>query len=647
LQKVKEKRVFIGAILAAMLLCIPIIILLKTYTTPANPIYPLYVIDGKQTAGWEIYTLEDGQKKALAFDEETYYFGPLDYEGQTFYMSRVMTEDVDEAIFCMDLVTYKAALFVGDELLYTDELSAGNEIGKIQFSGLGLTTYPDWRPVYVSLPKSYTGQTVTIALREDLSDYEGYVRPCITELSNRAGYEAPNMLRVTEQIYRGVLLIAIGLVFLIVYIIRAYQGDHKYELMLISFFVILWGGERMLQIGIGEYFMGEYITYVFRNVLREAYIMPLLVLLVLKMKKQRKWCGALLVMVGIIIVLKALDTLYWYRYDLILFRLENIAILMFYGVLLVCTVLEARQGNVFYRRFLGCLKAGGVILLTITLVSLLPWFEHMRQFLFGAYSETLMLFYNGARDYVNIFLLCSCGGIVLYEAVLEMIHTGVEKRTMVLRYQMMDKSYEHLKIYLDQTAQQRHETRRHMYALRILLRQEGVGATEQYIEQLIGEDQEIVPIIRTANELANQLINAKLSEAGMYGISMKAENLCIPKQIRIEDSDLCSVLLNILDNAIEACREVSQKGKKTITLQAWTKHDYLMLRCDNTKMNQLVAEKGQRLYESTKGAKESRGYGLRIIQKIAQKYNGTVTIDDTEDSFSICVALQIVPIGTV
>ena len=88
----------------------------------------------------------------------------------------------------------------------------------------------------------------------------------------------------------------------------------------------------------------------------------------------------------------------------------------------------------------------------------------------------------------------------------------------------------------------------------------------------------------------------------------------------MEDVDLCSLISNILDNAIEGTGE---NGYIELTIRKDLDSDGTMLDCTNTYKNKLRLIKGE--YRSTK-VESGHGYGIRIIRNLAKKYKGNAKI---------------------
>ena len=139
----------------------------------------------------------------------------------------------------------------------------------------------------------------------------------------------------------------------------------------------------------------------------------------------------------------------------------------------------------------------------------------------------------------------------------------------------------------------------------------------------------------SSNPVINAVILSKSLAAEENGVkltvSVNGENLD-----GIENIDLCSIFSNLLDNALEAARNI-RDGE--IELSSWSEAGYFFIKCVNSYAGKAsLAKKNGKKLASTKGS--GRGLGLSIIESVAGKYDGRVVID-AEEKFSVMVGLKV------
>ncbi len=126
-------------------------------------------------------------------------------------------------------------------------------------------------------------------------------------------------------------------------------------------------------------------------------------------------------------------------------------------------------------------------------------------------------------------------------------------------------------------------------------------------------------IVDVGNDFVNAILNTKLSSAKQQGIKL----LCsVDKNaLEFDEIDLCNLLGNMLDNAIEACLKC-QEDARTIEITIKALENQYFIEVANSVANN-VLEMNKAL-KTTKSNAENHGYGISSIREIAKKYNGDV-----------------------
>ena len=108
----------------------------------------------------------------------------------------------------------------------------------------------------------------------------------------------------------------------------------------------------------------------------------------------------------------------------------------------------------------------------------------------------------------------------------------------------------------------------------------------------------------------------------------------LPESSNIQSSDLSSVLFNILDNAIEACRS-SESAEPYLSLSLTTSKGFLSILVRNSKNPQTVFD-----HTTTKKDSLNHGLGLSIIEDICHKYDGSWQWNDCGNTFESVILLR-------
>lgn len=197
------------------------------------------------------------------------------------------------------------------------------------------------------------------------------------------------------------------------------------------------------------------------------------------------------------------------------------------------------------------------------------------------------------------------------------------------------------KEYYDALSEQMNEIRGIKHDIRhfigVLRRLSEEGRYEE-LKQFLGEyaektETDSLPVF-CENVVANSIL-------GYYSLKAKESDIpfnctcSIPKQLSMSDSDLCVVLGNALENAIEACVNLDNPDMRFISAMARVSNNHLLVKIENSYNGCLNIQDGN--YLSTKNEK-TRGIGMQNIKKVVEEYGGYIRIDHNGEVFTLMVA---------
>lgn len=138
------------------------------------------------------------------------------------------------------------------------------------------------------------------------------------------------------------------------------------------------------------------------------------------------------------------------------------------------------------------------------------------------------------------------------------------------------------------------------------------------------------------NPVCNTIVNGKISEMLQEKIAYKI-NINIPENLNIESADLCSIFSNLINNAIESCKKLTD-FEKVINIDADIKGEYLVINISNPVESLPQFKNGKPL--TSKKDKLSHGFGTEYIGELAEKYEGKFTIETENNLFVSKVVLN-------
>jgi sensor histidine kinase regulating citrate/malate metabolism len=164
----------------------------------------------------------------------------------------------------------------------------------------------------------------------------------------------------------------------------------------------------------------------------------------------------------------------------------------------------------------------------------------------------------------------------------------------------------------------RHDYHNHMQSVKAYLAMNNLAEARAYLDALEQDLEDINLLFNTGNINADAVLNAKISLAVKKGIKVDYKAV-VPKTLAVSDIDLCVVIGNLIDNAVEACEKVAPEHQ-FIRLYIGILQKQLYLSVSNATCE--TVRKFDEQYISSK--RGNHGHGLKRINKIVDKYGGFI-----------------------
>lgn len=182
-----------------------------------------------------------------------------------------------------------------------------------------------------------------------------------------------------------------------------------------------------------------------------------------------------------------------------------------------------------------------------------------------------------------------------------------------------------------------HDFHNHIGALRQLLSHEKYAEAVEYLDELQSPVKEMTDAVWTGDETVDYLINSKAAAAAASKIQLQAQ-VEFPRHTNIRSMDLCAILGNLLDNALEAARQVPFSEQRFIKLTIRRINQMLVIKVENSFSASPVQVKG--LLKTTKTESGLHGWGLKSAQTAAEKYDGMIQTTYTGNTFRAVATLS-------
>lgn len=148
---------------------------------------------------------------------------------------------------------------------------------------------------------------------------------------------------------------------------------------------------------------------------------------------------------------------------------------------------------------------------------------------------------------------------------------------------------------------------------------------------------ELLPF-NTGNDIADALLSEKQLSVKDKNIDIVFEGAITKNYIRA--NDMCIILGNVIDNAIEACFKGSDEIHKTITIKSSCSNGFMFLKVKNPIFEKVVIKNNS--VQTTKANKQHHGLGLISVCDTIAKYDGTMKLSSTDSEFEIEIDLTFI-----
>ncbi len=234
-----------------------------------------------------------------------------------------------------------------------------------------------------------------------------------------------------------------------------------------------------------------------------------------------------------------------------------------------------------------------------------------------------------------LFLTALAAFLVLVRLLLSLAET---RRARASRLQMdaLRRDHQLLQKKLELGRGYRHDMRHHMTALSALLQQGDCDGAQRYVAGWQGQLTQIETETWCRDPAVNGVLSAYLSQARDAGCTLDVE-ASLPESFPFEEIDLCIVLANALENAVQACEAAPEGAPRYITLRlSLTDQRRLTLCVENPCYTPLEFDSDG---FPAVPRREGHGQGLHSIAAVAEKYHGLFHCAYEEQRFILRVAL--------
>lgn len=252
------------------------------------------------------------------------------------------------------------------------------------------------------------------------------------------------------------------------------------------------------------------------------------------------------------------------------------------------------------------------------------------------YWANQMVFPLGLKSYQAILGVCCAFIVCSGYFYMRMRDIRKEKDDTVLQNQILEKNYRTAEEAYETNAQLYHDMRNHFSLLQGYLAEGKVTEAQDYLRKISNASAAYVQTRWTGIDTVDYILGQKIAAAQKEGIQTEI-HAEYPKDCSIDPVDLCTILTNLMDNAIESCMKQPQGAKRELKVTIRRINQFIIIKITNTSSHEPVIKDGM-LVTSKKDSKY-HGWGMKSVKAAAEKYHGTMKYEYQNSCFSVGVML--------
>lgn len=225
---------------------------------------------------------------------------------------------------------------------------------------------------------------------------------------------------------------------------------------------------------------------------------------------------------------------------------------------------------------------------------------------------------------------------VLLEYLIQRIMKREEDKTIIYQNKLMKQQMDEIEnIYMTMRGW-RHDYHNHLQSLKGYLSLNKVDQMKNYLNELETDLDSIDTLYHSGNLQLDSILNAKLAIAEKGHIRIHCD-ASIPPQLHVSDLDLCVILGNLLDNAIESCRKIKDPDERFIRVYIGILKKQLYISITNAT-SETVKQRTDHYFTTKRG---DHGHGLKRVDQVVKKYDGYLNRQNEPGVFATEIVLPL------
>ena len=218
---------------------------------------------------------------------------------------------------------------------------------------------------------------------------------------------------------------------------------------------------------------------------------------------------------------------------------------------------------------------------------------------------------------------------------MSLINRLIDRRIAAYQSDLIRTHYAEVESMYSQVRGWRHDWRNHIQMMKSYAAAGDMEGIRRYLDALEGDLKTIEPAVRTGNPMTDAILNSKISLARSRNIPVTID-AHIPVTLTTPEIDLCVIIGNLFDNAIEASLPLPPEKRMIRVYMDMKRNNQLYISFTNlTATGKQSKENG--LFRTAKG--EGHGFGLKRIDGVVERHGGYLSRNSEDGAFTTEVLL--------
>jgi len=205
----------------------------------------------------------------------------------------------------------------------------------------------------------------------------------------------------------------------------------------------------------------------------------------------------------------------------------------------------------------------------------------------------------------------------------------IDKRIAAYQRELIETHYREVENMYRQIRGWRHDYRNHIQMMKVLAANGDMDALKAYLDELDTDLNTVDTVVKTGNPMAGAILNSKISLARSRNIPTQVD-AHIPVKLKMSELDLCCIIGNLFDNAMEASMALPEE-KRMIRVYMDMKGTQLYISFTNFTAAKKLNKVGKG-FKTSKG--EGHGFGLVRVDDIVSRYDGYLSRNSEDGAFT-------------